>query len=80
MPATRAPLRRRRRAVRATWPRQHIEDTVYRSVFDYSEHNQLRMSRLLDQSRNIVRARLAQLGILMPRDAGDADARLRRQA
>ncbi|MCA3804323.1 MAG: AAA family ATPase, partial [Burkholderia sp.] len=59
---------------------QHIEDTVYRSVFDYSEHNQLRMSRLLDQSRNIVRARLAQLGILKPRDAGDADARLRRQA
>ncbi|AOR71741.1 Fis family transcriptional regulator [Burkholderia stabilis] len=62
----------------ALW--QHIEDTVYRSVFDYSEHNQLRMSRLLDQSRNIVRARLAQLGILKPRDAGDADARLRRQA
>ncbi|MFP3506843.1 sigma-54 interaction domain-containing protein [Burkholderia sp. SIMBA_062] len=65
----------------ALW--QHIEDTVYRSVFDYSEQNQLRMSRLLDQSRNIVRARLAQLGILKPRDAGDggdADARLRRQA
>ncbi|ABB12723.1 sigma-54 interaction domain-containing protein [Burkholderia lata] len=62
----------------ALW--QHIEDTVYRSVFDYSDHNQLRMSRLLDQSRNIVRARLAQLGILKPRDAGDADARLRRQA
>ncbi|RQS65491.1 AAA family ATPase [Burkholderia sp. Bp8963] len=62
---------------------QHIEDTVYRCVFDYSEHNQLRMSRLLDQSRNIVRARLAQLGILKPRDtgdAGDADTRLRRQA
>ena len=38
----------------ALW--QHIEDTVYRSVFDYSDHNQLRMSRLLDQSRNIVRA------------------------
>jgi sigma-54 dependent transcriptional regulator len=48
---------------------QHIEETVYRTVFDYSEHNQLRTSRLLDLSRNVVRARLAQLGLLKLRDA-----------
>lgn len=53
---------------------QHIEDTVYRSTFEFSENNQLRTSRLLDLSRNIVRARLAQLGILKLRDADDSDA------
>jgi sigma-54-specific transcriptional regulator len=53
---------------------QHIEDTVYRSTFEFSENNQLRTSRLLDLSRNIVRARLAQLGILKLRDAGEPDA------
>ncbi|WP_322056461.1 sigma-54 interaction domain-containing protein [Paraburkholderia sp. J63] len=52
---------------------QHIEETVYRSVFDYSERNQLRTSRLLDLSRNIVRARLAQLGLLKLRDASEAN-------
>ncbi|MDI7065891.1 hypothetical protein QMO17_32110, partial [Klebsiella pneumoniae] len=53
---------------------QHIEDTVYRSAFEFSENNQLRTSRLLDLSRNIVRARLAQLGILKLRDAGEPDS------
>ncbi|MEX3899524.1 sigma-54 interaction domain-containing protein [Paraburkholderia sp. BR10954] len=52
---------------------QHIEDTVYRSTFEFSENNQLRTSRLLDLSRNIVRARLAQLGILKLRDSADPD-------
>ncbi|WP_310633368.1 sigma 54-interacting transcriptional regulator [Paraburkholderia sp.] len=51
---------------------QHIEEVVYRSVFDYSGNNQLRTSRLLDLSRNIVRARLAQLGLLKLRDAGES--------
>ncbi len=52
---------------------QHIEETVYRTVFEYSDNNQLRTSRLLDLSRNIVRARLAQLGLLKLRDTSEAD-------
>ena len=52
---------------------QHVEEAVYETVFDYAGQNQLRTSRLLDVSRNIVRARLAQLGLLKLREA-DADS------
>jgi DNA-binding NtrC family response regulator len=42
---------------------QHIEETVFRTAYEYCEGNQVQTSRLLDLSRNIVRARTAQFGI-----------------
>jgi sigma-54 dependent transcriptional regulator len=42
---------------------QHIEETVFRTAYAYCEGNQVQTSRLLDLSRNIVRARTAQFGI-----------------
>jgi len=43
---------------------QDIEAAVFSTAYDYCDRNQLQTSRLLNLSRNIVRARLAQLGIL----------------
>jgi len=42
---------------------QHIEETVFRTAYEYCEGNQVQTSKLLDLSRNIVRARTAQFGI-----------------
>jgi DNA-binding NtrC family response regulator len=42
---------------------QHIEETVFRAAYEYCEGNQVQTSKLLDLSRNIVRARTAQFGI-----------------
>jgi DNA-binding NtrC family response regulator len=42
---------------------QHIEETVFRTAYEFCEGNQVQTSRLLDLSRNIVRARTAQFGI-----------------
>jgi sulfonate transport system substrate-binding protein len=41
-----------------------IEATVFRVAYEYSERNQLRTARLLGTSRNVVRARLLQHGLL----------------
>jgi sigma-54-specific transcriptional regulator len=43
---------------------QQIEETVFTTAYEYSGKNQLQTSRLLNLSRNIVRARLVQLGVL----------------
>jgi sigma-54-specific transcriptional regulator len=43
---------------------QEIEAAVFSTAYEYCDRNQLQTSRLLSLSRNIVRARLAQLGIL----------------
>lgn len=43
---------------------QNIEAAVFSTAYEYCDRNQLQTSRLLNLSRNIVRARLAQLGIL----------------
>jgi sigma-54-specific transcriptional regulator len=53
---------------------QHIEETVFRTAYAYCEGNQVQTSRLLDLSRNIVRARTAQFGIhqTAPRTADSA--------
>lgn len=42
---------------------QRIEEAVFRAAYDYCEGNQVQTARLLDLSRNIVRARTAQFGI-----------------
>jgi len=44
----------------------HIEATVLRTIYEFSERNQLRTARLLGMSRNVVRARLVQYGLLAP--------------
>lgn len=41
-----------------------IEDTVFRSAYDFCESNQVRAARLLGVSRNILRARLKAQGLL----------------
>jgi aliphatic sulfonates family ABC transporter substrate-binding protein len=54
---------------------QQIETVVFRAAFEHSEHNQLQTARLLGTSRNVVRARLLQYGLLRgaaPRSAGSA--------
>ena len=43
---------------------QAIEGEVFASAYEYSDRNQLQTARLLNLSRNIVRARLADLGII----------------
>ncbi|WP_438391995.1 sigma-54 interaction domain-containing protein [Caballeronia sp. DA-9] len=50
---------------------QEIESTVFTMAYDYCDRNQLQTSRLLTLSRNIVRTRLIQLGLLSSKvDAG----------
>jgi aliphatic sulfonates family ABC transporter substrate-binding protein len=43
---------------------ERIEETVMRSAYSHSQKNQLKTARLLDISRNVVRARLLQYGEL----------------
>lgn len=43
---------------------EHIEETVFRSAYRYCHGNQLQTGRLLNISRNIVRARLEKIGEL----------------
>jgi aliphatic sulfonates family ABC transporter substrate-binding protein len=43
---------------------QQIEDLVFRTAYRHCERNQLRTARLLGISRNVVRARLLQCGLL----------------
>jgi sigma-54-specific transcriptional regulator len=43
---------------------EHVESTVFRTVYAFSEKNQLQTARLLGVSRNVVRARLVQHGLL----------------
>jgi aliphatic sulfonates family ABC transporter substrate-binding protein len=43
---------------------ERIEATVLRTAYGYSQKNQLKTARLLDVSRNVVRARLLQYGDL----------------
>jgi aliphatic sulfonates family ABC transporter substrate-binding protein len=43
-----------------------IEEILFRSAYEFSEKNQLRTARLLGISRNIVRARLLEFGLLAP--------------
>ncbi|WP_394823480.1 sigma 54-interacting transcriptional regulator [Pendulispora albinea] len=43
-----------------------IEDTVFRTAYAASDRNQLAAARLLGISRNVVRARLMQQGLLAP--------------
>ena len=51
-----------------------IEETVMRVAYDHSERNQLQTARLLGMSRNVVRARLLQMGAIAgaPRATGTA--------
>ncbi|MDB4989977.1 MAG: Sigma-54 dependent transcriptional regulator, partial [Myxococcaceae bacterium] len=44
---------------------ESIEETVFRSAFQYCDKNQLRTARLLGISRNVVRARLLEVGALI---------------
>ena len=41
-----------------------FQETVIRAAYDYCEHNQVHTARLLDISRNILRARLARYGLI----------------
>ncbi|WP_235205562.1 sigma-54 interaction domain-containing protein [Pseudomonas fluorescens] len=43
---------------------EHIEETVFRAAYRYCHGNQLQTGRLLNISRNIVRARLEKIGEL----------------
>ena len=45
---------------------EEIEGILFRTAYAFSENNQLGTARLLGISRNIVRARLAQQGLLAP--------------
>ena len=42
-----------------------IEEIVFATAYRFSDHNQLRTARLLGISRNVVRARLLQYGLLV---------------
>lgn len=45
---------------------EHIEATIFRTAYRYCHGNQLQTGRLLNISRNIVRARLESIGELKP--------------
>jgi sigma-54-specific transcriptional regulator len=47
---------------------EHIEETVFRTAYRYCHGNQLQTGRLLNISRNIVRARLEKIGELKRSD------------
>nr|WP_315254035.1 sigma-54 dependent transcriptional regulator [uncultured Duganella sp.] len=49
---------------------QAIEGEVFASAYEYSGRNQLQTARLLNLSRNVVRARLADLGIIKSAASG----------
>ena len=48
---------------------EHIEETVFRTAYRFCHGNQLQTGRLLNISRNIVRARLEKIGELRRSDA-----------
>jgi sigma-54-specific transcriptional regulator len=50
-----------------------IEEIVMLSAYEHSLQNQLRTARLLGVSRNVVRARLLQFGVLTSGSARDSD-------
>ena len=51
-----------------------IQETLIRAAYDYCENNQVHTARLLDISRNILRARLARYGLIGTADkAGQAE-------
>jgi aliphatic sulfonates family ABC transporter substrate-binding protein len=50
-----------------------IEEIVFRTAYRFSDHNQLRTARLLGISRNVVRARLLQYGLLAPPSKPDPE-------
>ncbi|BCL74611.1 transcriptional regulator [Jeongeupia sp. HS-3] len=52
---------------------RHIEETVYRVVYAFCEGNTVQTSRLLNLSRNIVRARLTQFDVRSPERATAGD-------
>lgn len=52
---------------------EQIEEIVFRTAYRYSDNNQLRAARLLGISRNIVRARLMQYGLLAPASRRDCE-------
>ncbi|HXX70296.1 MAG TPA: sigma 54-interacting transcriptional regulator, partial [Polyangiaceae bacterium] len=56
-------------------PRLHeeIEEIIFRTAYRFSDNNQLRAARLLGISRNVVRARLLQYGLLVPGSRRDAE-------
>ncbi|MNP73207.1 hypothetical protein D3C76_1698970 [compost metagenome] len=43
---------------------EHIEETIFRAAYRFCHGNQLQTGRLLNISRNIVRARLEKIGEL----------------
>ncbi|PTQ68998.1 sigma-54-dependent Fis family transcriptional regulator [Pseudomonas sp. GV071] len=45
---------------------EHIEETVFRTAYRFCHGNQLQTGRLLNISRNIVRARLEKIGEIAP--------------
>ena len=47
---------------------EHIEETVFRTAYRFCHGNQLQTGRLLNISRNIVRARLEKIGELRRSD------------
>jgi len=52
---------------------EEIEEIVFRTAYRFSDNNQLRAARLLGISRNVVRARLLQYGLLVPASRQDAE-------
>jgi aliphatic sulfonates family ABC transporter substrate-binding protein len=52
---------------------QHVERILFRAAYRFSERNQLQTARLLGTSRNVVRARLLQYGLL-PSSSREGDA------
>ena len=48
---------------------EHIEETVFRTAYRFCHGNQLQTGRLLNISRNIVRARLEKIGELRSNSA-----------
>lgn len=44
---------------------QYLEDQLFRTAYQFSQHNQVHTAQLLGLSRNIVRARLIELGELV---------------
>jgi|HubBroStandDraft_4_1064222.scaffolds.fasta_scaffold62331_1 aliphatic sulfonates family ABC transporter substrate-binding protein len=45
---------------------EHVQEALFRAGYRYSQGNQVRTARLLGTSRNVVRARLMQYGLLAP--------------
>jgi sigma-54-specific transcriptional regulator len=48
-----------------------IQETLIRAAYEYCENNQVHSARLLDISRNILRARLARYGLIGPAEKAE---------